>query len=140
MRGFKIVPPPQRFMTLAEIHNRFGTQGVVAYSCRLDDDIPEGGYVVAVQDGANLYGIKQYLKQFKEKFPQKDPICFMRVPIFHEGKPLAVVYNHGDGEKKGLPKIELRKPSKAERLIDMIPDDVMALMLSTAFHQNGGKE
>ncbi|MCL2202884.1 MAG: hypothetical protein FWB88_02960 [Defluviitaleaceae bacterium] len=136
MRGFKIVPPPQRYMSLTEIHTRFGTQGVVAYSCKMNGDEPEGGHVVAVQEGGNLRDIKEYLRQFKLKFPNRAPVCYIRVPIAAEGKPLGFIYDHGTGEKKGVPRIEPRKPSQAERLINHIPEDVLALMIGAAFRSD----
>src|SRR5262245_49548784 len=109
MRGFRIVPPPQRYMTLTEIYEKFNTKGVVAYSCKTDGEVPEGGFVVAVQEGPSLRDIKAYLRQFAQKFPERAPVCFLRVPLASEGKPLAFIYDYGAGEKKALPKIE-KKP------------------------------
>ena len=74
MRGFKTVAPPQPYMTLSEIHKKFGMQGVVAYGCTLNGEAPEGGYVIAVQEGPDSKGIKAYLRQFKAKFPQKETV------------------------------------------------------------------
>ena len=132
MKNIKIAPPPQRYMNLAEIYKRFGDMGVVAYSCKITDGVPDGGFVVAVQDGPNPRDIKEYLRQFTKKFPTKRPILYIKVPFAQEGRPLAIIYDNGTGEKKALPPIEIRK-SEAERLIDQIPEDVLALMISTAF-------
>jgi len=138
MRGFKTVPPPQKFMDLSEIHINYGIMGVVAYGCKMTDGAPEGGYVVAVQEGKSAKDIKEYLRQFKKRFPEKAPACYMRVPIFAQDRAMAYVYDlgDGDGEKKALPKLEAKKPTESERLVSMIPDDIMAKMISTAFKRD----
>lgn len=133
MRGFKTVPPPQKYMSLTQIYESFGTQGVVAYSCGMDGDAPTGGYVVAVQAGDSARDIKTYLRQFKEKFPNKEKVCYIRVPIFEQGKPLGIIYDTGAGDRKALPKLEAPQISQQERLVSMIPDDILAKMIETAF-------
>jgi hypothetical protein len=102
----------------------------------MDGNMPVGGYVVAVQEGANTRGIKEYFKQFKKRFPNKGVVCYIRVPIASEGKALAFIYDSGTGEKKGLPKLEERKKSESERLLSLIPDETLALLLTTAFKKD----
>jgi len=135
MKNIRIAPPPQRYMNLAEIYKRFGDRGVVAYSCKFTDGVPDGGFVVAVQDGPNPKDIKEYLRQFMRKYPARGPILYIKVPFAREGRPLAIVFDNGAGEKKALPPIEIKK-SKSERLIEQIPEDVLALMISTAFNSD----
>jgi hypothetical protein len=123
-------------MDLTEIHKKYGTLGVVAYSCKLSDGVPEGGLVIAVQEGVDSGGIKEYLRQFKKKFPNKGPVCYIRVPIANQGKPLALVYDNGTGEKKALPKLEERKKSEPERLMSLVPDEALALIIASAFKKD----
>jgi hypothetical protein len=136
MRGFKTIPPPQKYMNLTQIYETYGTGGVVAYSCTLDAGVPTGGFVVAVQAGESPRDIKAYLHQFKNKFPEKAAVCYIRVPIFEKGKPLGIIYDNGTGDKKALPKLEAPAPSQQERLVSMIPDEIIAKMIETAFQRD----
>ena len=132
MKGFQPIPPPQRHMTLSQIHQAHGTRGVVAYSCTMDGTVPTGGYVVAVQDGPSARNLKEYLRQFKQKFPVKEPVYYLKVAKSPNGPHFALIYDNGTGEKQALPKIET-KQSEPERLISLIPDDILAQMIKSAF-------
>jgi hypothetical protein len=162
MKDFKTVPPPQKYRSLSEIYDTFQTRGVVAYGCKTEDGIPLGGYVVAVQDApapASTYtsgnmqnagktgtaggikpaprpqpGIKEYLRQFKEKFKDKEPIFYMRVLKDETIDQILLTYDNGSGEKKALPKIEVKK-SKEQKAVEGIPDEFLALALASSLRR-----
>ena len=60
-------------MALAEIYERFGSRSVVAYSCKVSDSAPEGGFVIAVQNAAanSDARLKEYHRQLKIKYPAR---------------------------------------------------------------------
>ena len=118
MRGFKTIAPPQKYMDLREIHAAFGKQNVVAYGCKPNGDTPEGGFVVAVQVGESDKDIREYLRQFRAKFPDRAPVCLIRVPV----APIPTADKSPEAAEK-------------ERLVNLIPEDVMALMIKTAFEK-----
>jgi len=133
VKGFKTIPPKQRYMTLAEIHETYGSRGVIAYSCKVADSVPEGGFVIAVQDEANTdyKSLKEYHRQIKQKYPSKEPVYFLRVETAESGKYLKFIYDNGIGERTALPKIEVKK-SEAEGAINRIPDEILAQALITS--------
>jgi len=98
----------------------------------LDDTVPAGGYVVAVQDGPDARRLKEYLRQFKQKFPAKEPVYYMKVVKSPNGPHFALIYDDGTDEKQALPKIETRQ-SEPERLVSHIPDEILAQMIKSAF-------
>jgi hypothetical protein len=130
MKGFKIIPPPQRYMNISQMHDKFGSRGLVAYSCKIVDSVLEGGVVVAVQDENNTdsSGIKAYLRQLRKKHPDKDPIYYLRAEKDEAHDRLLLTYDYGRGERKTVPKLEVKK-SKAEQAIAQIPDEFLAQAL-----------
>ena len=143
MKGFKTVPPKQRYMTLAEIHEAYGSRGVVAYSCKVVDVVPEGGFVIAVQDttAADNSGLKEYQRQLIKQYPAKAPIYYLHMESANNGQRYTLYYDNGVGEKKAITKIEVKK-SDAEEAIERIPDELLARALITAFKtdETGGKK
>ena len=132
-KNYKLVPPPQRHLSLREIYTLFGGRPVVAYKCALDEGgVPEGGYVIAVQNDAETSTgeIKAYMTQMKDRFANKEPICFLCV---QEPAPgfFCLIYDNGDGEVKALPKIEEKK-SEAEKFVSNLPEEALAKALATA--------
>jgi len=131
MKGFKIIPPKQKYMTISEIHEAFGSRGVVAYSCRIIDSVLEGGVVIAVQDAADvgISEIKAYQRQLRQKNPDKSPIIYLRVEKDAKMQRLLLTYDGGGGEKKVTPKLEVKK-SAAEEAILSVPVSLLAQALS----------
>ncbi|MCL2851418.1 MAG: hypothetical protein FWE20_00060 [Defluviitaleaceae bacterium] len=138
MKGFKTIPPKQKYMTFNEIHKEYGSRGVVAYSCKTAGSVPEGGFVIAVQDkaGADNSGIKEYQVQLLRKYPAKAPIYYLRVEAGEGANHFSVVYDNGSGERNCLSKIEIKK-SRAEEAISFIPDEILAQAISSSFKSSG---
>lgn len=131
-KNYKVAPPPQRFMELPKIYAAFGSRPVVIYGCNVVKNTPMGGYVIAIMDSADepTDGIKEYMRQLKARFAEKEPICFLSV------REDGIVYDKGEGEVKTLPEITERKPTKTERAVDNIPDEILAQAISSAFKGN----
>ena len=127
-KNYKVVPPPQRFMELPKIYANFGSRPVIAYNCELVKETPMGGYVIAVQNEGDedTSGIKEYMRQLKGRFSEKEPICFVCV------REDSLVYDKGAGEVKTLPEIQEKKPSKAQRALEGIPDEILAKALASS--------
>jgi hypothetical protein len=148
MKDYKIIPPPQKYRSLSEIYDAFQTRGVVAYGCKTEEGIPLGGYVTAVQDSAQAGpgkgnmenkphaqpGIKEYLRQLKERFKDKEPIFYMRVLKDETIDQVLLTYDNGGGEKKALPKIEIKK-SKEQKSVEGIPDEILAIALASSLRR-----
>ena len=126
MNDYTILPPKQAYMTLAQISEKFGCRGVVAYKCKVVDSVPQGGYVIAVQNKADedYNGLREYLRQLKKKYPDKSPIYFIR---FNNG---VIAYDDGLSVKSAKPAIEF-KDSPALEAINSIPDELLAKALSS---------
>lgn len=133
MNGFVTIPPKQKYMTLAEIHETYGSRGVVAYSCKMVDAIPEGGFVIAVLEKPDTDNckLKEYQRQFKQRYPAKTPVYYLRLEINEGGRHFTLTYDNGTGEKKAAPRIEIKK-TEAETAIAQIPDELLAKALATA--------
>ena len=127
-KNYKVTAPPQRFMTLPKIYATYGSRPVVAYNCKVVKDTPMGGYVIAVQDQADepTDGIKAYMGQLKARFAEKEPIYYICL------REDTIIYDKGEGEVKTLPPIEEKKPSKAERAVGGLPDEILAAALASA--------
>lgn len=134
-KGFTTIPPKQRYMTLVEIHDVYGSRGVVAYSCKTVDNVPEGGFVIAIQDkSSNSSRLKEYQQQLKQKYPAKAPIYYLRVDKVESSGCFTFTYDNGTGERKlkTAPKIEEAKKTEAEIALERIPDEFLAKALATA--------
>ena len=134
-KNYRIVSPPQKFMQLQQIYANFGSKPVVAYGCKVKNNTPTGGYVIAAQNnpGENPDAIKLYMKQLKERFPEKEPIYWICI------KEDGITYDFGEGEVKTLPEIMEKPPSKAQKAVDGIPDEILARALASAFKTNPSK-
>jgi len=130
MRGYKIVPPKQRYLNISQMHNLFGSRGIVAYSCRIVDSVLEGGVVIAVQDEGNTdnRGIKEYFHQLRKEHPDKSPIFYLVIERDEEHDRLLLTYDNGGGERKIKPMLEVKK-SAAEKAIAQIPPEFLAQAL-----------
>ena len=115
-------------MDLPKIYANFGSRPVVAYGCKVKKETPAGGYVIAVQteEEENSDGLKAYMTQLKERFSAKEPIYFICV------REDGIIYDKGNGEVKTLPDIVEKKPSKAQRVVEGIPDELLARALASA--------
>lgn len=126
-KNYKLIPPKQKYMDLPKIYATYGLKMVVAYSCKVVNNMPMGGYVIAVQD--NLKGsvadLKSYMKQLKQRFPNKEP--FYCISIKEDG----ITYDNGKGEVKKLPEIVEKKTSELQRNLENIPDEILAKALAT---------
>ena len=130
-KNYKIIPPKQKFLTLDAIYETYGSHPVVAYRCKLQDDVPIGGYVVAVNHSeSETDSLKSYVRQLQARYPAKEPIYFLRVEKTKAGTIL-VTHDDGNGEKQSAPKIEIKK-SMLQSTLEDTPDDVLALALITA--------
>ena len=137
MKGFKTIPAPQKYMTISRIYDQFGSRGVVAYSCKVINSVLEGGVVVAVEDtGADSAGIKEYQRQLKKQHPSKSPMYYLRVEPGEGNQRLILTYDSGGGEKKVVPKLEVKK-SEAEQAIEQIPLEFLAEALATSVRAEG---
>jgi hypothetical protein len=130
MHGFDTVPPPQKYMTLAEIGEAYGAKAVVAYNCKVDGEEPLGGYVIAAQSepGAE-HKLKEFMRQLKSRYPVKQPVFYLRRAGDASGK--TYIYDSGGGEVRFALKPEFTK-SPLQEAIEQIPIEVLALALSTS--------
>jgi len=131
-KNYKIIPPKQKYLTLDAIYEEYGSRPVAAYRCKLQDNAPVGGYIIAVLNHAEgeTDSLKRYIKHLKSRYTAKEPIYFLRVEKTKAGTYL-VTHDNGEGEIKSAPKIELKK-SKTQSTLEETPDDVLALALITA--------
>jgi len=138
MSGIKTIPPKQKYLTLSEIYKTYGTRGVVAFSCTILDSVPQGGYVIAVQDGSDKdYSmLKEYRRQLQAKYPNKKSVCFLRLEPGTNGAPLLLTYDSGNGDVKTIPKIK----KDVQESVESIPDETLALALSTALKMDQEQE
>lgn len=115
-------------MDLPKIYMTYGSRPVIAYGCQMVRETPMGGYVIAVQnnDDDDTTSIKEYMRQLKEKFSEKEPIHYICI------KEDAIVHDNGLGEVKSLPEIMEKKPSKMQRTVEGIPDDIFAKALASS--------
>ena len=127
-KNYKVIPPQQKYMELPKIYANFGSRPVVAYGCKMKNNTPMGGYVIAVLNGPEeeTEGIKAYMKQLKDRFAEKEPICLICI------REDAIIYNSGGEDVKTLPEITEKKPSKAQRTVEGIPDELLAKALASA--------
>lgn len=133
MNGFVTIPPKQKYMTLSEICETYGSCSVVAYSCKVIDSVPNGGFVIAVQDkpGTDNSKLKEYQRQFMQKYPAKAPVYYLRMETTRGGQYLTLIYDNGTGEKKTTLRIEVKR-TESETVIERIPDELLAKALVTA--------
>ena len=112
MKGFRTIPPKKHYMTLAQIHETYGSDGVVAYSCKVTNDVPEGGFVIIIQetDTTDSKILIEYLRQVKLKYPDKDPMYYLRMETVEGSQEYELTYDNGTGEKKLTLKIEITGP------------------------------
>ena len=131
-KNLKVVPPQQKYLGLPKIYAVYGSRPVVAYKCKMRNDMPMGGYVIAVLNTSEepTDGLKAYMKQLKERFAEKEPICYICV------REDIIIYDKGEGEVKTLPEIVEKEPSKTHRALEGIPDDILARALITALIGN----
>jgi len=139
MRGIKVIPPKQKYMALAEIHETFGRRGVVAYSCEVVGLAPVGGFVIAVADSADgdTSILKEYRRQMAHKHPDREPLFYIQVERADAGH-LVVSYDVGDGEKRAAQSIEVKKP-KALEAIERVPSEGLAQALKTILRSDDAK-
>jgi hypothetical protein len=131
MTGYNVIPPKQKYMTTDEIRLTFKSRGVVAYGCKVSAGIPQGGYVIAVQEKPDSREIKEYMRQFKNKFRSKEPVYYIRV------EKDASFYDSGSGEVKYVKPIEVKTdPEKTP--IDDVSYEMIAMAISTALHMDEG--
>lgn len=137
MKDYKVIPPKQKYLTIAQMFDTFGSRGLVAYSCKIVDSVLEGGVVVAVQNevGGDTKGIKEYQLNLRRKYPDKDPIYYLRLEPGKGHQKISLTYDNGGGEKTIRPKLEVKK-SEAEEAISQIPDDVLAQALAARFRED----
>ena len=135
-KSYTIIPPQQKYMTVSGIYEAFGTRPVIAYNCIVEGGIPQGGYVIAVQNELDTptSEIKHYMSQLKKKYSSKEPIYYMRAKLSETGS-LRVSFS--DGKKKdNLPSVNAQL-STEEKTADL-PDKDLARAVSTALKSTGG--
>jgi hypothetical protein len=131
--GYTVIPPKQKYMTVDEIRAAFKSRGVVAYACKVLSGVPLGGFVIAVQEKPDSRDIKEYMRQFKKKFRDREPVYYIRM------EKEALVYDGGSGELRTVRPIEVKtEPEKTP--LDDIPFELIALALSTALHMDNADE
>ena len=98
-------------MSLAKIHEEYGSRPVVIYNCKFEEDTLLGGYVIAVADESRgpLKGIHSYMMQLKRKYHQKEPIRLVAVKA--EMVPKGELINAAEAAEN-LPEEELAKAVK----------------------------
>ncbi|MCL1842333.1 MAG: hypothetical protein FWF79_00815 [Defluviitaleaceae bacterium] len=130
MKGYKIIPPKQRYMNISQMYDLFGSRGIIAYSCKIVDSVLEGGVVIAVQDEGNAdnRGIKDYLRQLQKSHFAQHPMYYLRIEKDEAHNRLLLTYDNGGGERKITPKLEVKK-SAAEQAISQIPAEYLAQAL-----------
>jgi hypothetical protein len=136
VKGFKTIPPKQKYMSLAEIYKTFGSRAVVAYGCRVKGGAPLGGYVIAVQDGGGGYAqLKEYMRQFAGKYPARKPVFFIRFEAGDTEDKLNFVYDSGSVEAVSDTVDEIKEvKSKIEKIVDTIPAELLAQALKTSLY------
>jgi hypothetical protein len=130
---FTAIPPPQKYLTLAEIYNTYGKRAVVAYNCKMAADAaPRGGYVIAAQNkpGTDYLKLKKYMRQFQKKYPAKQPVYFIRFEDGESEHQLTLIYDNGSKEKRHLPEIEEKK-SERQQAVEKIPAELLAQALKS---------
>ena len=134
-KNYKVIPPQQEFMELRKIYAAFGSKPVVAYGCNVVNNTPMGGHVIAVMNKpeGSTEGIKAYMKQLKERFPEKEPVYY--ICIREDG----IIYDSGQGEKKTLPEIMEKGPSEVQQHLESFPAEMIAKALSTALFEDKDK-
>jgi len=134
-KNYKVVPPQQKYMELPKIYAAYGSRPVVAYSCKVVNDTPMGGHVIAVQNqpGESTEGIKSYMNQLKARYAAKEPIYYICV------REDAIIYDKGQGEVKTLPEITEKNPSKSQRVVEGIPDEILAMALASSLKEENKK-
>jgi len=137
LKDFAVIPPKQKYMTLAEIRATYGSRGVVAYSCKVMDSVPQGGFVIAVQKRTSTDSnmLKEYMRQFKKQYPNKKLVYYFRFEETEADAPLSFVYDNGAGEVKGLSKIEVKK-HKGQTMMETMPDELLAQVLMTSLRKD----
>jgi hypothetical protein len=130
MASYKTIKPPQKYMNISQMHDIFGERGLVAYSCKIVDSGLEGGVVIAVQNEntTDTAELKAYQRQLRKKHPDKDPIYYLKIEKDEPNDRLLLTYDHGAGERKIMPKLEVKK-SKAQKAIEQVPDEFLAQAL-----------
>ena len=109
MLNYKTVPPKQRYITLGEIHKSLGSRGVVAYSCKVADSVPEGGFVIAAlnETDSDDAAIKAFQRRLAQTNPDYAPIFYLRVEAQGSIKrSLVLTYNangYGKDETAVIP-------------------------------------
>ena len=82
LKDYKTVAPPQKYMKISLIYETFGSKPVVLYRCELDErGTPLGGHAIAVHNQSNgsNEGLKEYMKQFKQKHAELEPIICLHI-------------------------------------------------------------
>ena len=133
MKGYKTVAAPQKYMTVKQMFQHFGSRGLVAYSCKIVEGVLEGGVVIAVLDTEETDSseLKAYQRELRKKHPDKDPIYFLRVEKDDQYDRLLLTYDNGTGERKIKPKLEVKK-SDIEKAVSAIPANLLAEALKSA--------
>ena len=140
-KNYTVIPPKQKYMTLAEIRKAYGNRGVVAYSCKVANSVPLGGYVIAVQDkpGKDNEDLRAYQRAIKKQYPDKNPVYYFCLED-NKGNPTNDVIASDDQTSSReaeapLIKIEIKK-SALEEAIANIPEEVLAKALSTSMKKD----
>ena len=132
MPNYKLIPPKQKYLTLSQIYGTVGSRGVVAYSCKIADSVPEGGFVIAVLNSSDGYAgeIKAFQRQLIKRNPDSVPIYYLRVEKpDSSGRSLVLTYNAIGGGKDEKAIIPLK--SKTEEAIGHIPGEHLAKAINT---------
>lgn len=129
-KDFITLPAPQKYMTLAQIRETYGSRAVVAYSCSVVDSVPLGGYVIAVQDkvGGNCAQLREFQRNLKKTYPDKKPVFYFCLEDGATNNAVCIRYLDEKTEKV-LPEIKIKKPPIEEALAK-IPADILAQALS----------
>jgi len=130
---YKKFSPKQPYLTIAQIHEKFGSRAVVAYSCKIVDKVLEGGAIIAVANApdSDPTELKEYQKKLKKQHPDKHPVLFLRVEKDEKFNRIILTYDYGNGEKKVAPMLEVKK-TEAEEKIETVPVEFLAQALSAA--------
>ena len=140
-KNYTVIPPKQKYMTLAQIRETYGNRGVVAYSCKVANSVPLGGYVIAVQDkpGKENEDLRAYQRAIKKQHPDKNPIYYFCLEDV-QGNPIKDVIIPDEPASVGeaaapLPNIEIKK-SALEEAVANIPEEILAKALSTSMKKD----
>ncbi|MCL1997567.1 MAG: hypothetical protein FWG65_02235 [Turicibacter sp.] len=130
-KNYRIMPPPQKYLTLPQIFAKYGSRPIIAYGCKLKNNVPLGGYIIAVANeaGGDIRRIKAYMRQLKERFTDKEPISFICV------REDTIIYDTGAGNIKTLPPIETKEPSKQQKALESMSDEILARALAAIFKE-----